>query len=105
MQQVTALLLGLLLVSFNVPLFLTPTSNNGLAAIQSQLSYNLERETDFQWVQFFDNMTARHPRSITECRTGGFVVAGFIVESAIGLSDEHAWMAKIDLFGEVEWER
>ncbi|MFX1404993.1 MAG: hypothetical protein ACFE9D_11100, partial [Promethearchaeota archaeon] len=26
-------------------------------------------------------------------------------ESAIGLSDEHAWMAKIDLFGEVEWER
>jgi hypothetical protein len=56
-------------------------------------------------VQLFDNVTARHPRSISECRAGGFVITGFIIESANGLGDERVWMAKVNVFGQVVWER
>jgi len=73
--------------------------------VDSRFSKNLERENDFRWVQLFDNMMARHPQSFTECQAGGYVVTGFIIESAIGLGDEHAWMAKINEVGEVTWER
>ncbi len=104
MPKITGLLLGLLLTPFSIPLILFQPLNYESAVAQPRLTSNLERENDFRWVQFFDNITARHPRSISECQTGGFVITGFVVESEIGLGDEHAWMARINAVGEIIWE-
>ncbi len=65
----------------------------------------LHANSSFLWNTTIGGFYTEEAYSITWCQSGGYAITGFIIEQTQLGTKTHLWVARLDSFGNVEWNK